>query len=229
MATTNKRTFGRLATRDLRDHNHLLQITKAQATNVPRQMFWRTSQLLDQGDTPQCVAYAGKGWLIADPVLNNQKALTPEWLYRQCKKIDGYPDEDGTDIRSLYKVLKTNGFVSAYNWAYDVNTVAIYVATKGPMVMGTLWTERMMDTDRYGFIHVSGEEVGGHGWLVKGVNFDTKCPDGSVGAFRMVNSWGRSWGQNGCASISFKDMAILLREDGEACTATELRVPKWPV
>jgi len=41
--------------------------------------------------------------------------------------------------------------------------------------------------------------------------------------FRIKNSWGRAWSNNGFAFISFDDMARLLSEDGEACIAHEVQ------
>jgi C1A family cysteine protease len=57
---------------------------------------------------------------------------------------------------------------------------------------------------------------------VFGVNVTKPCPDGSIGAFEMQNSWGREWGDNGRAWLSFKAAAALLAENGEAATPTEI-------
>jgi C1A family cysteine protease len=79
----------------------------------------------------------------------------------------------------------------------------------------------MMNVDTKGYMHVSGQVVGGHAYLIKGVNMDSYCSDGTRGAFRVLNSWSQGWGVNGCASISFADMTKLMNEYGEACTAIE--------
>ena len=39
--------------------------------------------------------------------------------------------------------------------------------------------------------------------------------------FRIKNSWGLGWGQQGHAYISFSDMTRLIKEQGEICLATE--------
>ena len=214
-----KRLFGRIKTIDLRDHTYLLP-RLAMATDK-RQQFWFTDPPLDQGETPECVAYAGTKYLTSGPV-RNMTYQHPDNLYQECQKVDDIVyKHDGTTVRALYKVLQSRGFVTNYNWAYDVNTVCAWILNKGPMVVGTMWTESMFNPVGR-FIRVSGNSVGGHAWMIKGVNRDTKCPDGSVGAFRIINSWGKTWGENGCASISFTDMSILLREGGEACTAVEV-------
>jgi C1A family cysteine protease len=38
----------------------------------------------------------------------------------------------------------------------------------------------------------------------------------------MKNSWGRGWGIDGRASISFADMERLILDNGEACMAVQV-------
>jgi C1A family cysteine protease len=166
-------------------------------------------------------------FLESDP-FSNRPPFDFNWLYRECKLNDPWEGEDyeGTSVRALFKVLQREGYISGYQWAYDVPTIAAYVLTTGPMVIGSLWTEDMHYPDRRGFIHVGSgvkaKQHGGHAYLIKGVNLDSVCPDGTIGAFRIINSWGGGWGVNGCASISFADMAVLLAEYGEGCAAKEI-------
>jgi C1A family cysteine protease len=64
--------------------------------------------------------------------------------------------------------------------------------------------------------------VGGHAYLICGANREMRCPDGTLGALRMQNSWGQSWGDGGQAWISYMDAATLLKDWGEAATSAEL-------
>lgn len=222
--TAITRQFGRLVHPDPRDLKFALTRPNS-LEGLPSYKHWDTGPVLDQGMTSQCVAYAGVQWLAAGPVTNKPNA-SPETLYNECQKVDEWPGEDydGTSVRALFKVLQKRGYVKSYGWAWDVATMLQWVLLSGPMVVGTTWYEGMMDTDRYDFIRATGYPVGGHAWVVAGVNRNTVCPDGSVGAFRMVNSWGRSWSREGRAWISFRDMQKLLDDAGEACTATEVKV-----
>ncbi len=68
----------------------------------------------------------------------------------------------------------------------------------------------MFTPDSSNIIHVGGNLAGGHAILVNGVNIKNKL-------FRLHNSWGNHWGNNGEARISFADMDRLLHERGEAC------------
>lgn len=124
---------------------------------------------------------------------------------------------DGTSVRAGAKVLQTKGFIESYLWAWDVNTVIQAVLEKGPVVVGTEWTYDMffpnIDT---AIIKPTGNSAGGHAYLINGVNTKKKL-------FRIKNSWGRVWGNKGHAYISFDDMDKLIRNQGEACLAIEIK------
>jgi hypothetical protein len=153
--------------------------------------------------------------------------MPPSALYRECQLVDEWPGEDydGTSVRALFKVLQRVGIVSEYRWAFECEAVIDHVLMHGPVVMGTSWHNDMFDPDRWGYIQPTGEIMGGHAWLIIGAARDRKNPDGSKGAVRMVNSWGPNWGrQQGRAWITFEHLDHLIKDYGEACTATELRL-----
>jgi hypothetical protein len=43
--------------------------------------------------------------------LNNRRAYQPRWLYDQCKKIDGAPNEEGTWVSVAFDVTRKQGLV----------------------------------------------------------------------------------------------------------------------
>jgi C1A family cysteine protease len=151
----------------------------------------------------------------------------PEHIYKACLEVDEWPGEDmenGTSVRALFKVLQRNNLVSEYRWGFDTLTVVNHVLTTGPVVMGTTWTMDMFMPDRWGYITPTGEAAGGHAWLIVGAVRDKLNPDGTLGAVRMINSWGRNWGtQGGRAWVTFRDLGMLIEDYGEACVATEVR------
>lgn len=216
--------FGRLPALDFRDRKFTLQRPTTMPTRTYR--YWRVAQVLDQGSTPQCVAYSGEGFLMDAPV-KNKPWKTPQDLYNECQAIDEWSPtpHDGTSVRALFKVLQSHNFVSVYNWATDVDTAAAYILEHGPVVFGTDWFSGMYTPDSHGFIHAIGSNVGGHAYDIIGVNVKKMCPDRSIGAFRMQNSWGTDWGrENGRAWISFTDAAKLIASWGEVAMSDELKV-----
>lgn len=215
--------LGRLPSKDVRDHQYLIPVRR-KAASVVTQKTWYSGGVMDQGATSQCVAYSGVKYLTSGPVYN--KPLDPVELYRECLKLDEWPGEDfdgGTSVRALFKALKGRGLVTEYRWAFELEPVVNHVLTTGPVVMGTVWTYDMfMPHNVNGYIWPTGSVEGGHAWLIIGANRNRRNPDGSKGAFRMVNSWGDDWGQNGRAWLSFETLAYLIKQDGEAAVATEV-------
>jgi hypothetical protein len=174
----------------------------------------------DQGEMPYCVAFAWAHWLEDGPVTQpgNAPIVIPADLYAAAQEVDEWPGTayDGTSVRAGAKVLQTHGFVQSYQWAFSIDEAIRTLLHLGPMVIGVNWYDSMFEPDEAGFVDVSGPVAGGHAVKLDGVN--TKR-----GLFRIKNSWGREWGNNGFAYISFEDFERLLREDGEACIAIEVK------
>jgi hypothetical protein len=178
---------------------------------------------LNQGDSSACV---GHGWahVLADGPLRQYKQgephvpiLDPFWIYDEARKVDAFPGEDydGTTVRAGADVLLKNGFISAYHWAYDLETLVDAVLHLGPVVVGTTWYEQMFYPE-HGWLKVDGSAAGGHCWKIYYVNTQARY-------FGMKNSWGRDWGIKGTAKIAFDDMDTLIKDDGEICIAKEIK------
>jgi hypothetical protein len=210
--------MGRLIQKD--ERNHPMPLI---ATTVRRRM-WSAGEVLDQGDTPQCVGYAGWGWLESGPIVNKPK-FSPTDLYHMAQDNDEWPgrDYDGSSTLGLMKALKIAGYVKSYVWATDAETLVAWILSTGPVLVGTNWLRDMFTPDHFGFIEAIGVVDGGHEWRIIGADRDKTCYDGSKGAVRMVNSWGRNWGDNGRAWVSFADLDKLIKAEGEAATATEIK------
>lgn len=217
--------LGRLVSKDENDKKFLLARPKRGETMPARRMWNLTGGILDQGNTPQCVGHAGRHYLNAGPVVN-RGGPAARGLYDMAQLNDEWEGEDyeGTSVRGLFKGLKKLGFVNEYRWAFDVETVMKHVLTTGPMVMGTDWYLEMFTPDRHGYVYPEGENAGGHSWLIIGVDRYRKAPDGAMGAARCVNSWGLNWGERGRFWLTLRALDKLIRADGEACVAPELKL-----
>lgn len=143
----------------------------------------------------------------------------PAILYNEAQKVDEWPGEDydGTSVRAGAKILKSKGYISSYAWAWDLETTIQALLTAGPVVVGTTWLYDMFFPNEKGIIKASGEIMGGHAYLLDGVNVNKQL-------FRIKNSWGRQWGYKGFAYISFNDMEKLILDDGEVCLAQEINI-----
>lgn len=184
----------------------------------PAYRYFRTGSVLDQGPTPSCVGHAWAGFLMAAPVMS--KGVDPFAIYRGAQDNDEWPgnDYEGSSVRGGAKYLQSQGRLSRYVWAWDAETVADFILSgQGSVVVGTVWTNAMFTPDDKGFLHPTGPIAGGHAWLLVGYNR-------TRGVFRMLNSWGSSWGDSGRAWITGEDLQTLLRWDGEAAATVEQEV-----
>jgi len=80
------------------------------------------SPVRDQGDYGFCYAFAGEGmkeeqewkeWPDLKPI------LSPLFLAKCCKAIDGIPDEEGSYLRIVMKVLQDTGICLESNYPYS--------------------------------------------------------------------------------------------------------------
>src|SRR5215216_6093438 len=208
--------MGRLRQTDDRNNRFLLPRQRVPAG--VRRRLWNDPEVTDQGATPQCVGYAGYGWLRAGPV-TNKPPFTPTQLYKWAQERDEWPGEnyDGSSTLGLMKALKDKGYINEYRWALDAETVVAWLLTSGPVVVGTWWyMDMFMPHVKTGFIEPTGARAGGHEWRVVGADLDKLCPDGDRGTVRLVNTWGRGWGQNGRATMSIRHLDQLIKDEGEA-------------
>ncbi len=211
-------SFGRIEAPDSRDRAFMMSAVIPEAPQRTSR-YWNSSGWWgNQGPHPYCVGFSWAHWVEDGPVTHKGMApvVPPEEIYSEAQKIDEWPGEDyeGTSVRAGAKYLQSKGTISEYRWAWDVQTIADAILTKGPVVVGTNWYYDMFEPDEKGIIKVGGQIVGGHAYLLNGVNTKKQL-------FRIKNSWGRNWGKKGHAYISFDDMAQLIAAQGEACLAIE--------
>lgn len=220
MDVTKHARLGRLYAPDPRDKKFSVSALGApQSERMYR--YWNADGWWgDQGMTSECVAYSWCAWLEDGPITQPGllKAMEPHALYVEAQKVDEWEGEayDGTSVRAGAKVLRAAGLIEGYYWATTLNQVVQSLLELGPLVVGTSWYDEMFDIDEAGFLNIGGEIVGGHAYKLDGVNVKRKV-------FRMKNSWGRNWGHNGFALLSFDDFDRLLSEEGEACIAREIK------
>lgn len=220
--------MGRIPQFDPKNLEH--PMPKKDVPKEVRSKTWTAGDVLDQGSTPQCVGYAGYGWLQAGPVVNTKLPFTPADLYHWAQDNDEWPGSnyDGSSTLGLMKALKAKGYIDKYVWATDAETLMRWILTTGPVIVGTDWYNDMFTPDRDGFLDALGENSGGHEWRIIGANRDKKCPDGTKGAVRMVNSWGKNWGDHGRAWVALTTLDKLIKENGEAVTANEIKLKLAP-
>lgn len=174
---------------------------------------------LDQGREGACVGFAITHELAARPApvkgLGNGHA---QGLYYDAQRIDPWPGGEypganpvygGTSVLSGVKAARARGWFDSYRWSFSLNELILGVGYHGPAVLGLNWYDDSYDPDPAGFIRPTGDYVGGHAILCRGVNVRDRY-------FILRNSWGPTWGQNGDCRVTFADMETWLARQGEA-------------
>lgn len=222
-----ERAFGRIESpHDPRDASFPLSAVLPSAPpELKEKYWWADGWWGDQGSSTQCVAYSWlhlieDGPVVQDGLTGRSKPLIePIKLYKESQIRDPWAGENypGTSIRSAAKVLKDLGIIKEYRWAQSVSDVVTALLTVGPVAVGTKWYADMNVPQPNGMMRVSGVEMGGHAYVLNGVNLES-------GTIRMKNSWGKAWGKDGFAFISIRDFQKLLSQGGEACIAFETKI-----
>jgi len=132
--------------------------------------------------------------------------------YRDAQLIDEWPgnDYEGTSVLAGAKVMKSRGYISGYEWAFNLRQTLVGISYRGPAVLGLNWYEGMSQPDKNGIIKPTGRLAGGHCILATGYNLKTRL-------VRLHNSWGRGWGVGGDCFIFDTDLGKLLDAGGECC------------
>lgn len=180
---------------------------------TPRSYTWACPLWLDQGSEGACVGFSWAHELAGKPKpVINVSAKQAQAIYKAAQQNDEWPGEDyeGSSVLGGAKAVQAMGYLKEYRWAFGLQDLILAVGHAGPAVLGINWYEGMFEPDADGFVRPSGVVAGGHAILCIGVNVKGKY-------FRLHNSWGRDWGQNGEAKITFDDLSRLLEEQGEAC------------
>lgn len=188
---------------------------------VPRAKRWSSVRVLNQGETNHCVGFGCAAWGIAAPITTPWHDDDGHRLYYAAKVHDGDPEgEMGSCVRSGLKALQERGHVDKYFWLTavgeepEMGDLLTFLLCHGTVIVGTTWTTGMFYPDANGRIRPTGRSAGGHCYLLRGYDRETRL-------VRLRNSWGRGWGKLGDAFIHRRDLKRLLDGDGEACAIIE--------
>jgi hypothetical protein len=186
--------------------------------------FWQAyGALLDQLDVGSCTGEAGDGWLgcapgittTADAAQYDQKhAIKIYTLATELDNIPGsYPEQDtGSTGNAAAKAMRQLGDIRSWSWAFTT-TGLLSALQSGPVMIGTAWTRSMFHPDASGFIHPTGNVMGGHEYLVHGVHLGPTPGDQWL---ICRNSWG-DWGPlgDGRFLLRLSDWEILRRQGAD--------------
>ena len=142
-------------------------------------------------------------WLTDDDAID---------LYSEATLHDEFPGayppvDTGSSGLAVAKAAQAKGYISGYRHAFGFRQ-ALLALQIAPVLVGTVWLENMNEPDGNLMLHASGEELGGHEYLLVGCDVDKEY-------VTILNSWSDDWGDNGTARISFLDFEALLKQEGD--------------
>lgn len=204
--------LGRVIDHDPRNRDHAFTATPSPTRS--RDILWpRHSPILDQGDLGSCTGNAMTGWLgcaphviTADDADKYDQKMAVE-IYSLATQYDSfpgqYPPEDtGSSGNAAAKAARSLGLISSWSWAFTTATL-MGALQAGPVLIGAPWYEGMFTPDSDGRVWATGEMVGGHEFLARGIEgMDIICD----------NSWGADWGQQGSFRIPLSVWMVLRAE-----------------
>jgi hypothetical protein len=177
---------------------------------------WDLQIQLDQGQTNHCVGFGWAVWGDAAPIRDEYQNADAHGIYYECKVIDGQQGaENGSTVRSGALAMRTRGRLAAFAFAHSTDEINQWIDSKGPVVVGTTWTNDMFEPDANGYVKPTGGPAGGHCYLLLD-RIDEED------AYLFQNSWGGSWGLGGRFKMKRADFDGLLSDYGEACCSLEL-------
>lgn len=152
--------------------------------------------------------------------------LSEAWVYWMSKKIDAWPNLEGTSIRYAMKVLNTIGVPSEKAWPYDdkvkgepkawaklvarwslistyyrVNTLSelLMALVEHPVAIGIACFEGIFFVDETGIVPMPSSSAycyGGHAVCAVGYDQQRKL-------IKFKNSWGADWGDSGYGYLHY--------------------------
>lgn len=210
----------------------------------PSKIDWTStmSPVKDQGNLGSCVGFAVtamKEWqeqqeqekeIAAGKKYTREQDyydLSEAWVYWNCKKIDPWPNEEGTSIRCAMQVLQKIGIPcekaypysdkykgSPESWAKLIAKWGLIdsywrcngiddlkmALPNGPVVIGIACFREIFSVNETGNVPYPAnpnEVLGGHAICVVGYDENTQ-------KIKFKNSWTTSWGNNGYGFLSYR-------------------------
>jgi hypothetical protein len=175
-------------------------------TPIPSEYDTPDTTQKDQGSKPKCVGCGSTSVKESKELEEGNKLeFDDDWMYDQCKQIDGIPNFPGTYLRTAMLVLKNIGCLPKGGDPNDSKLIAKYriagfvrveptpdaikraIYTLGPVLVGFRGTNQGWMT---GMIRApkTGEEIWGHAVKERGYVIEW---------IKGQNSWGKGWGING--------------------------------
>lgn len=169
----------------------------------------RLGKVLNQGNKPHCVGFSAASLKMHQEwyELKRYRNFDADWLYYECKKLDGIPNADGTYIRTALDVMAKTGMrtkdgkdfykVGQYIRLENVRQIKEALFVIGPVLVGITVDTGIYKPRKDGMVPEPNDDTcGGHAMQIVGYDDEIRTTKGK-GAFLIKNSWGTAYGLKG--------------------------------
>lgn len=187
-------------------------------TLLPRTRNWLVGYWLNQLRLPGCTGFGAEHCMGARPRSSSTTDDMAATTYYEAQRRDQWAGEnyEGSSVLGAMEAELAFKRIKAYWWGTTLKELIVGVANYGPMEDGIDWYDGMFEPNADGFLEPTGGIAGGHAFCRNGVNL--RWLSGTSDAakrsedwfeylnlsdsfFRIHNSWGKGWGENGEAKI----------------------------
>lgn len=207
-------SFGRRVEHDPR--NRMFAAPGEPLTAVRDALWKRYSPIIDQGELGCCTGAAMAGWLGCAPHATDVEdarvfdIAAAHQLYSIATHLDSFPgawpdDDTGSSGGAAAKAARKLRHISSWSWAFTTAGM-LRALQSGPVLIGVSWYEGMCTPDRDSRLWDTGDVVGGHEVLIRGIQGRDLV---------LSNSWGTSWGDGGEALLPLEVWERLRRQQAD--------------
>ena len=164
----------------------------------------------NQGSTSECAGRAMAGYIEVHNWRQTHRAIQEDGsaLYAEAKKIDGFPDEDGTTASAIVQAAKNLGRLDESLTMRRIRTqldVQFALHTHRVIMAGFMISQNWNYAKKDGFIGTKWDDrIGGHMVLLNSYNLD---PEEGPLYYGWQNSWGFDWGWHGNGRMTPKQFS----------------------
>jgi hypothetical protein len=207
---------------DPRSLHFLVSLLDCYAGGKERKSIRRTKSLhLDQGQEGACTGFGAEHVRALSPGRQVTSNSMAQEIYHRARFLDEWAGEDyeGSSVNGAMKAEREMGYITGWRWCRTTAELRHALSYHGAVEAGTWWYEGMIEPDEDGFLHVTGSRIGGHAYALAGYGMWQ-----GRRRYRVENSWGPAWGDNGGAWIWEDDLVRLMEDEGEFAVPTKVRM-----
>jgi len=186
-----------------------------------RSRRWPCAYRLDQGREGACVGFSGAHRIGAAPMEQRVNAALARSYYKGAQLHDQWPGEqyEGSSVLGLMRYWKKQGLIAEYRWCFTFREITQALSAHGPLCIGAPWPRACNFPSGDGGIEYRGTADGGHAVIFDQIDFERQ-------RIWLLNSWGRDWGRDGRAWLTFADVRKMIEARASFALPSELPIPQ---